>query len=96
MTANNINQITDAIDRAEDICDPLEEEARGAAAQKTEPDVLGSELPDFPETAWRSVFADYRDAVRGCTEASDVFHFVSLWAAVAVSLGRHVWMFSAP
>lgn len=32
-------------------------------------------LPDFPESAWRGAFADYREAMAGTTEASDVAHF---------------------
>jgi hypothetical protein len=50
--------------------------------------------PQFPEIAWRSVFRDYRQAVEGSTEASDVAHFAALWAATASALGRRVSMFS--
>ncbi len=52
------------------------------------------ELPDFPEHAWRGVFADYRNAMQGTTEASDVAHFTSLWAALATTLGRKVRMYA--
>jgi hypothetical protein len=51
-------------------------------------------LPAFPEIAWRGVFADYRDAMCGTTEASDVAHFASLWATCAVTQGRLVHMFA--
>jgi hypothetical protein len=51
-------------------------------------------LPDFPETAWRGAFADYREAMAGTTEASDVAHFGALWAALAVTLGRRVSMYA--
>jgi hypothetical protein len=46
--------------------------------------------PGFPKAAWRGVFADYRAAMQGATEASDVFHFAALWARCAVALGRNV------
>ena len=48
----------------------------------------------FPENAWRGVFADYRHAMDGTTEACDAAHFATLWASVAVALGRNVSMFS--
>jgi hypothetical protein len=51
-------------------------------------------LPDFPETAWRGTFADYREAMAGTTEASDIAHFSALWAAAAVALGRRVFMYA--
>jgi hypothetical protein len=50
-----------------------------------------AELPlVFPEAACRGVFADYRKAMTQATEASDVFHFATLWARAAVALGRRV------
>lgn len=61
------------------------EEAVAAAAG-------GDKLPTFPEAGWRGVFADYRDAMAGTTEASDVAHFATLWTAAAVALNRGVWM----
>jgi len=57
-----------------------------------EPDLDDDTLPDFPEIAWRGAFADYRDAMAGTTEASDVAHFTTLWAGAAVTLGRRVFM----
>jgi len=51
-------------------------------------------LPDFPEIAWRGTFADYREAMAGTTEASDIAHFCAVWAAVAVTLGRRVSMYA--
>jgi len=48
-------------------------------------------LPQFPEAGWRGVFNDYRNAMARSSEASDVYHFLTLWAAVAVKLGRRCW-----
>lgn len=48
----------------------------------------------FPEIAWRGVFADYRDAMDGTTEACEAAHFVTFWACVAVALGRKISMYS--
>src|SRR5229473_6910856 len=45
-----------------------------------------SQSVPFPRAAWRGVFADYRAAMERATEASDVFHFASLWARGAVAL----------
>jgi hypothetical protein len=57
-----------------------------------DPEIEDDTLPDFPEIAWRGAFADYRDAMAGTTEASDVAHFTTLWAGAAVTLGRRVFM----
>jgi hypothetical protein len=51
-------------------------------------------LPAFPSVAWRGTFAVYRRAADGSTEASDVAHFATLWAAFASTLGRRVRMYS--
>jgi hypothetical protein len=48
-------------------------------------------VPPFPEAAWRGIFADYREAMNGATEASTVFHFGVLFARCAVALGRKVY-----
>jgi hypothetical protein len=48
------------------------------------------EHPAFPKAAWRGPFAAYRDAMARATEASEVFHFATLWARGAVALGRTV------
>lgn len=69
-------------------------ETRAEAAHPAQAESWASELPGFPETAWRGVFADYRQAMQNTTEASDVFHFAACWAAGAVSLGRRAWMFT--
>jgi hypothetical protein len=53
----------------------------------------GLELPAFPQIAWRGPFADFRDAMAGTTEASDVAHFGTLLSAIAANLGRNVWMY---
>ena len=37
---------------------------------------------EFPDIAWRGIFAEYRAAMDGTTEASDVAHFATLWAAL--------------
>ena len=50
-------------------------------------------LPQFPEIAWRGTFHFYREAMDGTTEASDVAHFATFWAACAASLGRRVHCF---
>ena len=53
-------------------------------------------LPDFPEHAWRGVFADYRDAQ--CEEPLRPrmwrLHFASLWAALAATHARGVCMYA--
>lgn len=46
----------------------------------------------FPEVAWRGIFFEYRDAMKDATEASDTFHFATLWTRCAVALGRRVWL----
>jgi hypothetical protein len=65
----------------------------GSAAEAT-PSATAGGLPAFPEIAWRGLFGDYRDAMQGSTEASDVAHFATFWAAVAVRLGREIHMYS--
>jgi hypothetical protein len=49
----------------------------------------------FPEIAWRGYFDVYRQAMKDTTEASDIVHFQSLWAAAGATLGRRVQTFSA-
>lgn len=51
---------------------------------------LKVKAPEFPKTAWRGIFADYREVMRSATEASDAFHFAALWARCAVALSRRV------
>lgn len=53
-----------------------------------------TELPAFPEIAWRGIFAEYRNAMAGTTEACDVAHFASLWSTCSVTLGRRVFMYA--
>jgi hypothetical protein len=62
--------------------------------EKTEAADASSVLPEFPEIAWRGLFADYREAMNGTTEACDAAHFATFWAAVAVILGRRVEMYA--
>jgi hypothetical protein len=50
--------------------------------------------PPFPEIAWRGIFDEYREAMSGTTEASDVAHFAALWTAAAANLGRRVSIFA--
>jgi hypothetical protein len=50
-----------------------------------------SGLPEFPDAAWRGRFADYRDEMRRCSEASDVHSFLAFWAAAGNALGRRVY-----
>jgi hypothetical protein len=45
----------------------------------------------FPDAAWRGLFSDYRDVMRTCSEASDVFHFLAFWTAAGNALGRRVY-----
>ncbi|MEP7366881.1 MAG: hypothetical protein ABI972_26790 [Acidobacteriota bacterium] len=62
-------------------------------APATTPEVVmedDSQLPNFPESAWRPAFADYRDAMAGTTEASNVAHFAAFWSACASTLARSV------
>lgn len=47
--------------------------------------------PPFPEAGWRGVFGEYRRAMQEATEASDVFHFATLWVRAVVALGRRVY-----
>jgi hypothetical protein len=68
--------------------------ADAAAISVTEANNDDDTLPDFPETTWRGAFADYRQAMSGTTEASDIAHFAALWAAAAVTLGRRVFMYA--
>jgi hypothetical protein len=56
-------------------------------------EVEDSALPEFPAIAWRDIFADYREAMQGTTEASDVAHFAAIWAAISANLGRSVRTF---
>jgi len=44
----------------------------------------------LPKAAWRGPFAEYRNTMAHATEASDVFHFATLWACGAATLGRTV------
>lgn len=60
------------------------------AAESKETKSHENALPVFPEPAWRGTFAVYRAANERATEASDVFHFASLWARCAAALGRRV------
>lgn len=62
------------------------------AADAEPPESLA--FPAFPEIAWRGLFADYRTATDGTTEACDVVHFATLWSVVGVVLGRKVHMVS--
>lgn len=72
----------------------LREGASRPAMSTPEPKPDDDMLPEFPETAWRGAFADYRAAMAGTTEASDVAHFGACWAAAAVTLGRRVFMYA--
>jgi hypothetical protein len=74
----------------------LLQEAEAALAKVTAPDQSSSKTESekqliFPQAAWRGIFSEYREAVKNATEASDVFHFATLWALCAATLGRRVW-----
>jgi hypothetical protein len=60
----------------------------GARERDSEPE--RTSLPDFPKAAWRGLFAQYRDEMRLHSEAPDVSHFLTLWAAVGNAMGRRV------
>jgi len=64
--------------------------AEALAETEQEPQRERATLPEFPKTAWRGLFADYRAAMERATEASDAFHFAALWARCAVALGRRI------
>jgi hypothetical protein len=64
------------------------------AAPTEQPKDKPEDKPAFPDIAWRNAFNVYRRAMDGTTEASDVAHFATFWAAAAATLGRKVWMFS--
>jgi hypothetical protein len=72
----------------------LRDGADGAAINVAAAKIDDDTLPDFPENAWRGAFADYREAMVGTTEASDVAHFGAFWAAAAVTLGRRAFMYA--
>jgi hypothetical protein len=59
-----------------------------AAAEGTE--VWDPPVGDFPEIAWRGLFGEYREFMQGTTEAAEVAHFQTLWAAGGAALGRRV------
>jgi hypothetical protein len=63
------------------------------AAGQLRPPVRVGAFPDFPETSWRGIFADYREAMAGTTEASPVAHFGALWSTIAATLGRSMHMY---
>ncbi|MBI3755392.1 MAG: toprim domain-containing protein [Deltaproteobacteria bacterium] len=44
----------------------------------------------FPETAWRGIFDTYRQTMVNATWASDVTHFLTLWAVVSAKLKRRI------
>jgi hypothetical protein len=48
----------------------------------------------LPESAWRGIFGDYREAMKNTTEAADEAHFATLWVVLAAALGRRVSMYS--
>jgi hypothetical protein len=58
---------------------------------KTDCDYEGLSLPQFPDSAWRGLFANYRDAMRACSEASDVYNFLAFWTAAGNALGRRIY-----
>jgi hypothetical protein len=44
----------------------------------------------FPQKAIRGLFDEYIAAMQTATEASDAFHFATLWARIATALGRRM------
>jgi len=65
-----------------------------ASPQPAAPLPVEPPFPDFPEIAWRGPFAEYRDAMDGTTEASDVVHFMTCWTDAAVAMGRNTFMYT--
>jgi hypothetical protein len=63
----------------------------GSAEAPAEPPNENPSIPAFPEAAWRGIFAEYRTATLGKSEAAEAFHFASLWAVCAAALERRVW-----
>jgi len=61
----------------------------GDTSEPGDPDV--PTFPKFPDAAWRGLFGVYRDRMRVCSEASDVYHFLAFWAAAGNALGRRVY-----
>jgi hypothetical protein len=47
---------------------------------------------ELPQSAWRGVFADYRDLVANTTEAPDSYHFGVCALVLGATLGRRVWV----
>jgi hypothetical protein len=62
-------------------------DAMRPATDEAEPDAPEGNI-EFPEIAWRGLFAKYRDVMQGTTEACDAAHFATLWASVAAIMGR--------
>jgi hypothetical protein len=58
---------------------------------ETDGDCEVNALPQFPDAAWRGLFANYRDEMRDCSEASDVHNFLAFWVAAGNALGRRVY-----
>lgn len=87
LSEAEVRQIAESIGHYAPAVDP-------AAASASEDKGDEEALPDFPEIAWRGVLADYRLAMAGTTEASDVAHFGACWAAAAVTLGRRIWTYA--
>jgi hypothetical protein len=63
----------------------------GSAEATTEPQAEPASIPTFPEAAWRGVFAQYRQATLGKSEAAEAFHFAALWGVGAAALERRLW-----
>jgi hypothetical protein len=69
---------------------PVVEEDAEAGMEEEEQEDDGV-VSAFPALAWRGSFKTYREAMQGTTEASDAYHFCSLWVASAVRLRRRIW-----
>jgi hypothetical protein len=48
-----------------------------------EPSPEPETVPALPEAVWRGIFKQYREALRGKSEAPEAYHFASVWAACA-------------
>lgn len=57
------------------------------APEEPEDEPTTNTLPKFPDAAWRGVFADYRELMRGISECPDALHYSNLLAFVASEMG---------
>jgi hypothetical protein len=93
LSAENKDRYTDPLpeDEVRGIAHSVAKYEQGEAPPRDAEPETSDNLPQFPEAGWRGIFNDYRNAMSRSSEASDSFHFYTLWASIAVKLGRRVW-----